>query len=158
MGRLIAVLLCRAMTPEIELQSGASPAFILAILAVSDLARARRFYTRALGWRVSVDTPAYVELSSPHGMRLGLYIRGGFAKNTGAEPMTPPPAGTTATELYFHVEDVAAALAPLVAVGGRLLSGPAPRPWGDEVAYVADPDHNVLALARPISPGACQQV
>ncbi len=36
----------------------------------------------------------------------------------------------------------------LLAAGGRLLSALAPRPWGETVAYYADPDGNVIAVAQ----------
>ncbi len=35
-----------------------------------------------------------------------------------------------------------------IAAGARELSPLAPRDWGDEAAYFADPDGNVLAVAR----------
>jgi len=38
----------------------------------------------------------------------------------------------------------------LEAAGARLLSAAAPRDWGDEAAYFADPDGNVLVVARPV--------
>jgi len=34
------------------------------------------------------------------------------------------------------------------AAGARLVSGPAPRTWGEEVTYLTDPDGHVLAVAR----------
>ncbi|MBI2932661.1 MAG: VOC family protein, partial [Planctomycetes bacterium] len=40
------------------------------------------------------------------------------------------------------------AIARIEATGARLLSARAPRPWGDEAAYYADPDGNVVVLAR----------
>ena len=123
---------------------------VLHILAVADLARAKAFYTSAFGWDVKVDLPVYVELAVPTGLRVGLYTQDGFARNTGERPAPPPREGTTASELYLRVDDVPAALARLIASGGRLLSSPAERPWGDEAAYVADPDGNVVAVSRPL--------
>jgi len=35
-------------------------------------------------------------------------------------------------------------------VGARVLSELEPRDWGDKVAYYADPEGNVLAVACPI--------
>ncbi|MEZ4389654.1 MAG: VOC family protein [Polyangiales bacterium] len=120
----------------------------LVILAVRELARARRFYEGAFGWAVAVDVPVYVEYALPDGMRLGLYQRDAFAKNTGA-PATPRLAAHTASaELYLSVDDLDAALARLAALGATCLSPPAPRPWGDTVAYYEDPDGHVVAVAR----------
>lgn len=121
---------------------------VLTILAVDDVARARAFYGAAFGWAVAVDVPVYVELALPGGMRLGLYERVGFGRNTGQVPARVPSGELAPTELYFQSDDLEAACARLEAAGARLLSARAARPWGDEVAYYADPDGNVLALAR----------
>jgi uncharacterized glyoxalase superfamily protein PhnB len=40
----------------------------------------------------------------------------------------------------------------LTAAGARVLSPVAPRDWGDDAAYFADPDGNVIVVARPIAP------
>lgn len=107
------------------------------------------FYGAGLGLRQTVDVPVYGELVDEGGQRLGLYQRAGFVQNTGTAVLDPPPVGSTATELYFHCVDPAAALARLVAAGAVLLSPLAARPWGDEAAYVRDPEGNVLVVARP---------
>jgi uncharacterized glyoxalase superfamily protein PhnB len=61
------------------------------------------------------------------------------------------PAGElSTTELYFYADDGDAAAAALVAAGARCLSPLAPRPWGDEAAYFADPSGNVLVVARAL--------
>ena len=101
------------------------------------------------GWAVAVDDPVYVEYALPDGMRLGLYLRDGFTKNTDA-PVTPRlPGHTTATELYLYVDDVDATLARLDALGAARRSALAPRPWGDTAAYYEDPDGNVVVVATP---------
>ena len=127
---------------------------VLTILAVEDLARAVAFYERGFGWRRIVDAPVYVELEIPGGMRLGLYERQGFGRNTGQEPARTPPGGLAPTELYFRTgrEELDAAIEQLARAGARLLSARAARDWGDEAAYFADPDGNVIVLA--CSPGA----
>lgn len=114
----------------------------LVILAVDDLARAVSFYRIALGFMPAIETPVYVELREG----IGLYQRDGFARNVGEE--AGRVSGITATELYFRVPDVDVACARLTSAGGRLLSGLAPRPWGERVAYYADPDGNVVAVAQ----------
>ncbi len=119
---------------------------VLTILAVPELAEAVAFYDAAVGWPHAVDTPVYVEMQHPDGQRIGLYQRDSFAKNTGVVP-EPPPDGTTATELYFHCDDVDATANCLAAAGAQLLSDAAPRPWGEVVAYFRGPCGNVLAVA-----------
>lgn len=125
------------------------PTLVLIILAVRDLPRAVAFYKAVFGWPILVEVPVYVELAMPGGQRLGLYLREGFARNTGLPAACPPEAHTTATELYFRDDDATALSERLQAAGARLLSALAPRPWGDEAAYFADPDGNVLVVARP---------
>ncbi len=120
----------------------------LLILAVADLAVAVKFYADGLGFRPVVKTPVYVELAPEPGegrFGLGLYLREGFARNVGESPGRC--SGITATELYFRVKDLVAAQAALAAVGARPLSAAADRPWGERVAYYADPDGNVVAIA-----------
>ena len=127
---------------------------VLTILAVSDLDASAAFYRAAFGWPSPVVTSAYIEFELPGGQRLGVYDRAGFARNTGELPALAPVGHITATELYFAVDDVDAALRRLLAAGARLLSAAAPRPWGDVAAYLADLDGNVLVVARPAARSA----
>jgi predicted enzyme related to lactoylglutathione lyase len=123
---------------------------VLLVLSCEHVARARAFYERAFGWPVKADLPVYVEMEVPTGLRVGLYARDLYAGNTG-EPAAPAPRdGTSACELYLYVDDPQAALDRLVAAGGRLLTPVSPRRWGDEAGYVADPEGNVVAVARPL--------
>jgi predicted enzyme related to lactoylglutathione lyase len=135
---------------EVDTSSGEAR-HAITIFAVSDVPGAVAFYRQAFGWPVRVDTPVYVELVLPDERGLGLYARESFVKNTASEVLPGPDstAQTTGTELYLHVGDVAAAAAAIEKAGGRKLSEAAPRPWGETVAYFADPDGNVLAIAKP---------
>jgi len=123
----------------------------IVILAVTDLPRAVAFYRSAFDWPIDVDTPVYVEFHLPAGMRLGLYQLDAFARNLGQAPHQIPAGALAATELYLFPDHLEAVAERLASAGGRLLSALARRDWGDEVAYFADPDGNILALAR--SPG-----
>jgi catechol 2,3-dioxygenase-like lactoylglutathione lyase family enzyme len=120
----------------------------LVILAVADLPRALDFYRSAFGWPTDADTPVYVEFRLPVGMRLGLYQREAFGRNVGQAPHQVPPGALAATELYLLPDDLEAAAERLLSAGARPLSPFARRDWGDDVGYFADPDGNVLALAR----------
>jgi predicted enzyme related to lactoylglutathione lyase len=122
---------------------------VLTILAVADRVRAAAFYRDAFGWRQLVDAPPYAEFEMPGGMRLGVYERSGFAKNTGELPAQVPAGGLAATELYLHADDLDQAVARLEKAGARPLSPLTRRDWGDEAAYFADPDGNVIVVARP---------
>jgi uncharacterized protein len=126
--------------------------FDLVILAVRDVAAAKRFYVEVLGWRPRVDAPVYCELASDDGFRLGLYARDRFAHNVGATPAATPPGGLAPTELYLYASAPGELLSRAERAGARPLSPIQPREWGENVGYVADPDGNVIAVAE--SPAA----
>ena len=121
---------------------------VLTILAVRDLARAVRFYREAFDWPAAITTGVYVELAITGGMRLGLYERQGFARNTGRLPNAIQDDQLTGTELYLYTDDIDGAIRRLHAAGARELGALAPRDWGEDVAYFADPEGNVIAIAR----------
>jgi uncharacterized glyoxalase superfamily protein PhnB len=93
-----------------------------------------------------VDTPVYVELDAGT-LRFGLYQRDGFAKNIGQLPAKTAEGALVPVEIYLEVIDLELSLQRALDAGARLLSAKSPRPWGDDVAYVADPDGVVIALA-----------
>lgn len=128
-----------------------SASHVLTILAVTDLERAAAFYEAAFGWRARVRVSVYVELELDDGRGLGLYEREGFARNTGEAPAPVPEGGISGTELYFRCDDLSDAIARLERAGARVLSARAQRDWGDEAAYFADPDGNVVVVACPIT-------
>jgi len=126
----------------------------LTILAVDDLPRAVAFYEAAFGWPRIVNVPVYSEFALPDGMRFGVYQRDGFGRNTGQVPARLAPKEIAGTELYLYPDDVHEAVRRLLAAGARELSELAPRDWGDEAAYFADPDGNVITVARPLAASA----
>jgi catechol 2,3-dioxygenase-like lactoylglutathione lyase family enzyme len=121
------------------------------IFAVSDLARSLEFYERVLGWprNDAIDYSEYVELLAPEGGSLGLYERDGYAELLGAEPAEVLSGAVAPAYVYVRVEDADAAVSRLEEAGGRPLSALAPRSWGHEAAWFADPDGNVIAVAQP---------
>jgi len=127
------------------------PSLALIILAVSDLERSLGFYRRVFDWQEIVNTPGYAEFQLPNDLRLGFYLRERFARNVGQTPLLVSEAGLTSTEVYFQTDDLAGFVARLEQAGARTLSPLALREWGDEAAYFADPDGNVIVAARPAS-------
>jgi catechol 2,3-dioxygenase-like lactoylglutathione lyase family enzyme len=119
----------------------------LIILAVSDLARSIEFYRGVFDWRQTVETPFYVEFELGPGLGVGLYQREGFARNVGQMPSPVPTGELTSTEIYFRTQHPHKLIAKLDQVGARVLSPIALRDWGDEAAYFADPDGNVIVIA-----------
>ncbi len=121
---------------------------ILTILAVSDLDRSVAFYRAGLGWEPRVEVPVYVELALPDGRGLGLYRREGFSSNTGRSVSEREPGTTTGAEIYLRCSDLETAIERIEAAGAERLSARCLRPWGDEAAYYADPDGNVVVLSQ----------
>lgn len=128
----------------------ANTTLTLVILAVSDLPRAVKFYSRAFEWEIAVDNAVYVEYKLPNGMRVGLYERHAFGKNPGETPILVPTGTLAPTELYLYADDPYDAMLRLSEAGGRMLSPLEPRSWGDLAGYYADPDGNVIAIAQPL--------
>lgn len=131
-----------------ETTAAREPDHVLTILAVRDLERATAFYDASFGWPRRVDAPVYVEYELPGGRGLGIYERGGFARNTGQLPSPVAEGEITGTELYLRCEDLEGTMRRLEASGARSLSELVPRDWGDDAAYYADPDGNVVVVAR----------
>lgn len=52
-------------------------------------------------------------------------------------------------ELFVYVADVDATVADLRAAGATILREPVDQPWGERVAFAADPEGNVVSLAAP---------
>ncbi len=52
-------------------------------------------------------------------------------------------------ELFVYVNDVDATVVELRDAGAKVLRDPADMPWGERVAYVRDPEDNIVALATP---------
>jgi predicted enzyme related to lactoylglutathione lyase len=92
--------------------------------------------------------PRYVELIPPDGGALGLFERDGYAELVGAKPTEVSGDAVSPAYLYVRVEDVDAAADRIVAAGGRPLSPLATHSWGERAAWFADPDGNLVAIAR----------
>ncbi len=120
------------------------------ILAVADLAHSVAFYREVFDWALQTHTDTFVAFTLGEGCSLGLYAREGFALSAGKTPEPLAYGAVSGTELYLVFDDPAPYLERLSRRGARVLSAWAPRPWGDEAAYFADPDGNVVAIARKL--------
>ena len=112
---------------------------------VTDMVRARQFYTDILGFRVRADVhPGLCFLASPNG-RIDIYLEAG---------MKPAAVDNETVRLSFFLETEATAAETygrLKAAGVRLLQD-APEEVGDGIFcfQFLDPDGNVLeACGRP---------
>jgi predicted enzyme related to lactoylglutathione lyase len=118
------------------------------VLAVAEVDRAHAFYREVFGWTSHLEWPGeYTELVVSDEDRLGLYRRDGYAESAGAEPVELNGHVSTAY-LYVRVDDLDETIERLGRAGARKLSPRSRRGWGEEAAYFADPDGNVVAVAR----------
>jgi lactoylglutathione lyase len=125
------------------------------IVYCSALASSLAFYRDLLGFRESFrfpdeGEPEFVALDLDEGS-LGLAAVTADTKAIHGLPLQPWFGHRF--ELCVYTDDVDAAIADLVEAGVPVLAEPADQPWGERLAYVADPDGNPVHIAAPI-PGA----
>ncbi|AYF79292.1 glyoxalase [Nocardia yunnanensis] len=101
---------------------------------VSDLAAAKSVYAALLGADPQTDSPYYVGFEA-QGQHIGL-VPGG-----GPQAMTTPVS-------YWHVTDIEAKLADLIAAGATVDQPAREVGGGRLVATVADTDGNILGLIQ----------
>ena len=119
------------------------------MLSCGDLTRSLAFYGELLG---GVETyrfpeegePAFIALTVGESSEIGL---GGIA----AEPLhgrQQRPASGHRVELCVYVDDVDDVFARARASGFEAVAEPADMPWGERIAWIADPDGNLVMLTR----------
>lgn len=119
----------------------------LITLAVSDMARARRFY-EGWGWVLHPAAQAGLGLYQLQGQALALFDIKAMAEDQG-RPGTA--LGTGAMTLAQNFADRAAvdsAFAAALSSGATALKPPKEVFWGGYSGYVADPDGHVWELAH----------
>lgn len=122
------------------------------ILYVSDQHQSKVFYSKLLNITPTLDVPGMTEFTLHANCKLGLMPNSGIAKII--TPALPHPAdgnGIPRCELYLNVSNVEVAYKNAVNIGAQIISEPAPRDWGDKVAYLADADGHVIAFAEKLS-------
>ena len=124
--------------------------FVSTIIAVSDLERSTQFYSEIFQWKLFLQEEAVTIFELPDKNHFMLYKKESFAINLGQQPIMVPDGSITATEFYFHTQNLEEVIQRLETHGARTLSPLAERSWGDEAAYYSDPDGNVIAVGRPL--------
>lgn len=107
-------------------------------LATPDMARAVRFY-EALGFPIAYgdETGAFTSFRVGQG-----------SLNLARAASQPPPGGTM--RIIFHVDDVDAMYAHVLARGFTPEAPPRDAPWGERYFHLTDPDGHALSFARPL--------
>ncbi len=121
------------------------------ILYVKDVPRAVAFYEDAFGLSrrfvheegmyAEMDTGATTLSFAAFGLAKS-NLPGGFRENDPSDV----PAGF---EIAFPTDDVQAAYDRALTAGATAISPPAPKPWGQTVAFVRDKDGIVVELCTP---------
>jgi lactoylglutathione lyase len=124
------------------------------ILYVKNVAASLAFYEAAFGLTrrfFSDDNgKAYGELETG-ATRLG-FVSLELAKTNLPHPpiMTSPSAAPLGTEIALVTPDVDAIYARALQAGAVGYAKPEPKPWGQIVAYVRDPDGHLVEICSPL--------
>ena len=124
------------------------------ILYVEDVAASLAFYERAFGQSRSFvhESGQYGELDTG-ATALAFASHELAALNLPGAHRLPEAHSATPTnfEICFVTEDVEAGYARALEGGAETVSPPQTKPWGQDVAYVRDPDGNLVEIASPVS-------
>jgi lactoylglutathione lyase len=121
------------------------------ILYVGDVAASVDFYERAFDQRRRLlhGSGQYAELET--GQTTLAFASHELAAANLPQAFRLPPADQTSFEVCFVTDDVKAAYARAVDAGAVTVSPPQAKPWGQEVAFVRDPDGTLVEIASPAS-------
>lgn len=123
------------------------------ILYVADQARSTAFYRLLLAREPVLNVPGMTEFELAPGVKLGLMPEQGIARIIcGPMPHPSVAQGVPRCELYLLVADIEQAMRAADRARAVLVNTPADRDWGHRVAYYADPDGHVIAVAEEIRP------
>ena|SRR5918999_3550156 len=121
------------------------------ILYVSDVAASLDFYERALAQRRRFvhESGQYAELDTGE-TALALAAHELAAANLPAVYTPEERRGARpAFEVCFVTDDVQGAFDRAITEGAEAVTPPQTKPWGQDVAYIRDPDGNLVELASP---------
>jgi lactoylglutathione lyase len=115
------------------------------MLSASDFEASVAFYRDLLGgsetYRFPADEPVFVTLALGDS-ELGI----GAMTGPPLHGQPQRPASGHRIELCVYVDDVDRVAGAARAAGVPVLLAPSVQPWGERVAYIADPDGNLVML------------
>jgi lactoylglutathione lyase len=122
------------------------------MLSVADLQESVAFYADVLGaqetFRFPEKDPVYLTLAVG-GSELGI----GYVTGHTLHGRPQRPASGHRIELCVYVDDVDGATEAAREAGSPIVVEPVDQAWGERVAYVEDPDGNLVMLTAPIVRG-----
>jgi catechol 2,3-dioxygenase-like lactoylglutathione lyase family enzyme len=114
------------------------------VIAVQDIAVARRFYEELLGQKVGMDFGVNVGFEGG----LAIHQKDHFAELLGGAARFGMQARSHDGELYFETDEVQAVEQRLQAAQVEFIHPIREQPWGQRVLRVYDPDGHVVEIAE----------
>ena len=119
------------------------------ILYVQDVRKTVAFYTAAFGLQPKFvhESGSYGELDT--GSTSLAFCSHAMLQQMGKRP-TAADAKAPCFEIALVTEDVTVAMAQALAAGAEKIQDPKQMPWGQTIAYVADPNGFLIELCTPV--------
>jgi uncharacterized glyoxalase superfamily protein PhnB len=122
---------------------------VIFIVYVKNQSKSRDFYKAVLQSEPILDVPGMTEFLLSDSSLLGIMPEQGIASILGKSVPHPETGnGIPRCELYLFVDDPLEYYKRLVEAGGKRISEPELRSWGDIVSYGSDPDGHIVAFAK----------
>jgi lactoylglutathione lyase len=120
------------------------------IIYVADLPAALTFYRDLLGYTVTYEfPPSFAGLTLGAGPGLALAATSEDTPGSHGRPVRL--GGGHQFELCVYTDDLDAALTHLRSHDVPVLVEPADQPWGERMAYVADPDGHPVMICQTLA-------
>lgn len=116
------------------------------ILYVQDVEKSIHFYETILGLPKSFQSGTYVEFSTG-ATTFALNTREDVRQTIGIEVAD---VTSQTFEIGFVVENVEETIETLQSQGVQIVKNPETKPWGQTVAYVADPDGHYIEICSSL--------
>lgn len=117
------------------------------ILYVKDHEKSKKFYHEVLGLPIRGEHGTYIEFETGSSI-LSINTRESVKEITGLE--IPEIQSSQTFEIGFVVEDVKSTIEELRNQDVPVLVEPIEKPWGQVVAYVADPDGHYIEICSSL--------
>lgn len=119
-------------------------------LIVTDFAGVFAFYRDVIGLRPQFDPapPPYAAFKPELGSTLALHDRAALASAVGDELRVSGDRGRDTALVCLRVDDLTAYLADVTARGGAVVAGPMDQGDRVRVAYLRDPEGNLIELQQ----------
>ncbi|MCM3037388.1 VOC family protein [Bacillus pumilus] len=119
------------------------------ILYVNDVEASIHFYQHVLGFPMKLRVDSYVEFDTGD-VTLSINSRQDVKDALGL-PVPEANQASQTFEIGFVVDDVEQTIAAMKEKGVSIIKEPAKKPWGQTVAYVADPDGHFIEICDAVS-------